>query len=631
MNDANPESEKPSLDEPVGAQQPPEATATVEAAAEPTPGGFLGKLDRALNLAWQGLGSRYVTWILMLLVAAAYFSLVTGKLRENSDSVVYLRLAENLAAGKGYTYQGKPHAVFVPGWPLMLAGVMKIGTGEIWQINLFLALLGVGMCVAAWLLARLLTSQGTANLVLLVFAFSEDTMKWSQRPLSEVAFTLVMLLALACIALAWRNKHLSLPWGLAGGGLSLLAVFMRPTGAILFPVLFVWLWMEVPRAGNFRALLPRGRQAWTRCALAAAFCVAGASFPTCWAIRAHRQQKTYQPSYVRAGKTAKAATRITGVAAPKAWRTTVALAENFVGHYTARSLGERPTLVIRTGLMLLSVLGLFVLGLRRRALIPAFVLANFALIVLFARTLPRYVFPSLPLAVIAAVCGAAILVRKTRLPGKIAAVFLLVGICLLGGKAYQSNRRKAHRPQGATEYRRLAAWIRTRPGRADFRACAYHSRRVAYFCKLPTRRFPTDNVAAFPAFFCHYGGFELLVLDLEGSKADRAALAGAEKMAGWGMFKLVRVRELDAPPLTVYRIVHSRTNASGGVAHMTDGQGSLSSRNSAEQRGSRAAGGIRASAPLCELRNTTGLTYSALARSYIFASTSSNRSFQSKE
>ena len=41
------------------------------------------------------------------------------------DSEVYLAIARNLARGQGYLFNGQPARIAPPGWPMLLAGIIK--------------------------------------------------------------------------------------------------------------------------------------------------------------------------------------------------------------------------------------------------------------------------------------------------------------------------------------------------------------------------------------------------------------------------------------------------------------------------------------------------------------------------
>ena len=510
-----------------------------EAAAEPARKGFAARLDRVLELLWRGVDSRYFTYALILLTAAAYLSLVTNKLRENSDSVVYLRLAENLAAGKGYTYMNLPHATFVPGWPLILAAAMKLGMGEPWHLNLFIAVLGLGMCWATWTLALVLANRGLANVALVAFAFSEDAMKWSQRPLSEVVFTFIFLLSLICIAMAWRNERLSLPWGLGGALLGSVAIMTRPTGAVLFPAFLAWLWVTVPRT----------EKKWKRSLLAATICVCGLVPALLWIGRAVRHHDRYRPSYVGVGKSlARPAAKIKTIGT-KTGGIADAVARNFVGYYTGRKLGPLWAVAAATVMLLLAAVGAAIALWRRQWLLPVTIAGNLALIALFTRPLPRYAFPSHALLVILAVLATVAAAKRFRLPGRLACAVLFVGLLGLSLVSWDRTRGNRDKPEKNQPYRQLATWLRSRPDRDSLQVCSWQARRVHYFAEATAHRSAGD-AQSFPESYCRYGGFDLLVFEKREfnpeRKTDRAILRhdralrdGVKRMTAWGILRAI--------------------------------------------------------------------------------------------
>jgi 4-amino-4-deoxy-L-arabinose transferase-like glycosyltransferase len=519
-------------------------------------GGFAERLDGLLLLLWRGLSSRHFTWLLLLLTATAYLSLVTGKLRENSDSVVYLRLAENLASGRGYSYQGQPHATFVPGWPLILSAAMKLGASRTWHLNLFVALLGLGMCWAVWTLTRLLTGPGLANVAVIAFAFGENTMKWAQRPLSEVAFTLAFLLALIAVTMAWRQERLSLPWGLGAALLGAGATMIRPTGAILFPAFFAWLWVTVPRkAGKAQ-----------RCALAAAFCVCGLVPPLSWTAWAVRHHDAYRPSYVNATSKGlrRPAARLARAAA-KTGRIFAALSENLVGHYTAREVGSFWAVSARTLLLLLAAGGTALALWRRHWLLPGVIFCALVLTALFTRPLPRYVFPVHAPLIIMALLAVAALVRRFRLVVGSACLVMFVGLLALSLVACGRTRKNRNKPERNQPYRQLTAWLEARPDGREPRVCSWQARRIHYFSGLPAHR-SKGGQRGFPGTWCHYGGFDLVVLErrrldpdkkMDGAilNHDGAVREGARRMAKWGLIRIVPEKMPGLDRFEVWRLV----------------------------------------------------------------------------
>ncbi|UCF80423.1 MAG: hypothetical protein JSV08_07895 [Acidobacteriota bacterium] len=155
----------------------------------------------------------------------------------SGDSLVYSRLATNLARGNGYSAAQKPpyfpHGYRVPTYPLFLGGAYKIagtrgGFRAAVMVQAFLhfaACLGVG-----WLAYRLTRSAtwgaaaGVAALALLSWRFYAD--------LSIDA--LAMPLAVA-VSVVWLQSLKSPPWGvhLGLGILTILLVYTRPDFLLL--------------------------------------------------------------------------------------------------------------------------------------------------------------------------------------------------------------------------------------------------------------------------------------------------------------------------------------------------------------------------------------------------------------
>jgi len=65
-------------------------------------------------------------------LAVLYGLLWTRWWRPLADSALYLSLARNLCEGRGYTFMGPPHCQAPPGYPLFLAGLMKISRTFAW-------------------------------------------------------------------------------------------------------------------------------------------------------------------------------------------------------------------------------------------------------------------------------------------------------------------------------------------------------------------------------------------------------------------------------------------------------------------------------------------------------------------
>lgn len=108
------------------------------------------------------------TWSLVVLSLLAFYALLWNPhWVPGGDSDFYLAAARNLALGRGYTWNGTPVGIAPPGWPLVLAGALKISTAFG-----FLKLIPI-LCMTAfwgvsyWILRRFAPPKRVAMVILL--------------------------------------------------------------------------------------------------------------------------------------------------------------------------------------------------------------------------------------------------------------------------------------------------------------------------------------------------------------------------------------------------------------------------------------------------------------------------------
>jgi hypothetical protein len=70
------------------------------------------------------------------------------------DSEVYTAIARNLAAGKGYTFNGQPVSLLPPGWPLFLGAAMKISPTFLFLKLLTMSCMLGSLAIAYWICRR---------------------------------------------------------------------------------------------------------------------------------------------------------------------------------------------------------------------------------------------------------------------------------------------------------------------------------------------------------------------------------------------------------------------------------------------------------------------------------------------
>ena len=69
------------------------------------------------------------------ILALLYLVVLNGHWAPGPDTPFYVSVARSLAMGRGYAFNGDPVAKIPPGWPLLLAGAMKISP-SFWFLNL---------------------------------------------------------------------------------------------------------------------------------------------------------------------------------------------------------------------------------------------------------------------------------------------------------------------------------------------------------------------------------------------------------------------------------------------------------------------------------------------------------------
>lgn len=164
---------------------------------------------------------------IILIVVAIYFLQAATPLRLHPDTVVFLSVAETAEHGGGFLYHGQP-TVFPPGYPALLALLIRLHLAQVWVI-VSLSVLSVVMGLFA--VRYILLSEGFGEhvalgvciLSLLSFVF----VKYSAIPLSD---TLYFGLSMCCLAAMKRPRF-------ACAVLLIASVCVRRVGIALIPAM----------------------------------------------------------------------------------------------------------------------------------------------------------------------------------------------------------------------------------------------------------------------------------------------------------------------------------------------------------------------------------------------------------
>src|SRR5436190_10639214 len=93
-------------------------------------------------------------WIaLTITVTALYLLLYNPYWVPGGDSELYLAVARNWAIGRGHMFNGQSVSICPPGWPLLLAGAMKISPS--FALLKLITLLSMAGAMSIWYLILL--------------------------------------------------------------------------------------------------------------------------------------------------------------------------------------------------------------------------------------------------------------------------------------------------------------------------------------------------------------------------------------------------------------------------------------------------------------------------------------------
>jgi hypothetical protein len=151
------------------------------------------------------------------------------------DSSTYVVLAENLAQGSGYVFDGRPHTRFPPGLPMLVAAWSSVGDGSYGSAVRLMPIFGLVGLLASFVLISRVESWPIAMLACLWLATSPEYFRLATRYIwSDLPYFALAALALL---LADHLRQGSGRWRVAiAAGLAVAmvaAVIMRSAGIAL--------------------------------------------------------------------------------------------------------------------------------------------------------------------------------------------------------------------------------------------------------------------------------------------------------------------------------------------------------------------------------------------------------------
>ena len=173
---------------------------------------------------------------IILVLAAIYFLQAATPLRLHPDTVVLLSVAETAAHGGGYLYHGQP-TVFPPGYPTLLAFLIRVNLARVWVIvSLNVMFVMTGLLLFRYLFREMGFSEsfvlGVCMLSLLSFVF----VKYSAIPLTDLFFFCASMCGLTLMK---RMMASEFSWRRLIGTVALViaSVCIRRIGVALIPAL----------------------------------------------------------------------------------------------------------------------------------------------------------------------------------------------------------------------------------------------------------------------------------------------------------------------------------------------------------------------------------------------------------
>src|SRR5438876_3613866 len=125
------------------------------------------------------------------IVLAMYLLLYNPFWVPGGDSELYVAVARNWVLGNGHTFNGQSVSICPPGWPLVLAGAMKISHGSFAVLKLITLLcMGGAMSIWYWILLRF-TAPALAGLIVVTSAIIQHVYTLSFWMHSDALFCLL--------------------------------------------------------------------------------------------------------------------------------------------------------------------------------------------------------------------------------------------------------------------------------------------------------------------------------------------------------------------------------------------------------------------------------------------------------
>lgn len=210
----------------------------------------------SLSKLWDNfLQHRITQFVLLLIIIFVFIGNSTAtfdqKINLNGDNIYYFSLGKALSEGKGYTntmgFEETPHTHFPPGYPVFLAGLMKVFPNDIITIKTANEiLLLISIIILFFLLIKLSGSVIVAFITSLLCTMHADLLGFSTMMMSEILYLFVTI-SVIYLAILLNNRKLFLKKEVLNTVLYVLllvliiyAYFVRSIGMSIIIAVVLW-------------------------------------------------------------------------------------------------------------------------------------------------------------------------------------------------------------------------------------------------------------------------------------------------------------------------------------------------------------------------------------------------------
>lgn len=212
---------------------------------------------RAIQAVWEFVvHSPYSLWVAVGVGLAA--RIVANVLfadwvdPSSMDAQNYLRIARNLAEGRGFVLWNQPTSFVAPVYPAFLAAVLGLSGGALWIVNFIQILLGAGTILFTYGIGCLIMDRPASRVAAWFISLHPELIGLTAFIYSETLFIFLLYISVFFILRSVKDAH----WKQALFGGAFLGLTTLCRGTLLYwpVVVLVLLWMIV-RPSPRRAIL----------------------------------------------------------------------------------------------------------------------------------------------------------------------------------------------------------------------------------------------------------------------------------------------------------------------------------------------------------------------------------------